>query len=79
MGEYGDFMGTFNKFLPLWWEKCGDLDSDSAIRRPCFVLFFCGGKERLIQLLDYSSVVSPQSGLFSDWSRNKGYLELSRD
>ena len=34
---------------------------------------FRGGKERLIQLLDYPSV----SGLFSDWSRNKRYLELS--
>ena len=32
------------------------------------------GKERLIQLLDYSSVASPQSGLFSDWSRNKRVL-----
>ena len=33
---------------------------------------FCpGGKVRLIQLLDYSSVASPESGLFSDWSRNK--------
>ena len=41
--------------------------------------FFRGGKERLIQLLDYSSVASPESGLFSDWSRNKGFLELSRD
>ena len=25
------------------------------------------------------SVVSPESGLFSDWSRNKRYLELSHD
>ena len=41
--------------------------------------FFRGGKERLIQLLDYSSVASPESGLFSDWSRNKSYLELSHD
>ena len=33
---------------------------------------FCrGGKVRLIQLLDYLSVASPESGLFSDWSRNK--------
>ena len=32
---------------------------------------FRGGKERLIQLLDYSSVASPESGLFSDWPRNK--------
>ena len=25
------------------------------------------------------SVASPESGLFSDWSRNKRYLELSHD
>ena len=43
------------------------------------LFFFRGGKERLIQLLDYSSVASPESGLFSDWSRNKVYLELSHD
>ena len=36
---------------------------------------FCrGGKVRLIQLLDYLSVASPESGLFSDWSRNKRVL-----
>ena len=40
-------------------------------------LYFRGGKVRLIQLLDYLSVASPESGLFSDWSRNKRYLELS--
>ena len=28
---------------------------------------------------DYSSVASPESGLFSDWSRNKRCLELSQD
>ena len=33
-----------------------------------------GGKVRLIQLLDYLSVASPESGLFSDWSRNKKVL-----
>ena len=37
-------------------------------------VFVGSGKERLIQLLDYSSVASPQSGLFSDWSRNKRVL-----
>ena len=42
-------------------------------------VFVGSGKERLIQLLDYSSVASPQSGLFSDWSRNKRVLELSHD
>ena len=38
------------------------------------LLFVGAGKERLIQLLDYSSVASPQSELFSDWSRNKRVL-----
>ena len=42
-------------------------------------LLFCGRKVRLIQLLDYLSVASPESGLFSDWSRNKRYLELSHN
>ena len=37
-------------------------------------VFVGSGKERLIQILDYSSVASPQSGLFSDWSRNKRVL-----
>ena len=33
---------------------------------------FCrGGKVRQIQLLDYLSVAGPESGLISDWSRNK--------
>ena len=36
--------------------------------------FVGAGKECLIQLLEYSSVASPQSGLFSDWSRNKRVL-----
>ena len=40
-------------------------------------LYFRGGKVRLIQLLAYLSVASPESGLFSDWSRNKRYIELS--
>ena len=40
-------------------------------------LYFRGGKVRLIQLLDYLSVASPESRHFSDWSRNKRYLELS--
>ena len=38
------------------------------------LVFVGSGKERLIQLLDNSSVASPQSGLFSDWSRNKRVL-----
>ena len=42
-------------------------------------IFFRGGKVRLIQLhvLYYLSVASPESGLFSDWSRDKRYSELS--
>ena len=43
------------------------------------LFFFSQRKVHLIQLLDYSSVASLESGLFSDWSRNKGYLELSHD
>ena len=43
------------------------------------LLFYRGGKVRLIQLLDFLSVASPESGLFSDWSRNKRYLELSHN
>ena len=35
------------------------------------IFFIRGGKVRLIQLLDYLSVASPESGLFSDRSRNK--------
>ena len=50
--------------------------SQPAIRRS---FTFRGGKVRLKQLLDYSCVASPESGLFSDWSRNKRYLELSPD
>ena len=37
-------------------------------------ILYRGGKVRLIQLLDYLSVASPESGLFSDWSRNKKLL-----
>ena len=37
-------------------------------------VFVGAEKERLIQLLDYLSVASPKSGLFSDWSRNKRVL-----
>ena len=39
--------------------------------------YFHGREVRLIQLHDYLSVASPESGLFSDWSRNKRYLDLS--
>ena len=40
-----------------------------------YLIFFCrGGKVRLIQLLDYLSVSSPESALFSDWPRNKKVL-----
>ena len=42
------------------------------------IFFIRGGKVRLIQLLDYLSVASPESGLFSDWLRNKRYLEQNK-
>ena len=57
-----------------------DLDGETAQEQlTCdqTSLYFRGGKVRLIHLLDYLSVASPESGLFSDWSRNKRYLELS--
>ena len=42
------------------------------LRSKASLIIFCrGGKVRLIQLLEYLSVASPESGLFSDWSRNK--------
>ena len=41
-------------------------------------IFFHCGKVGLTQLLDYLSVASPESGLFSDWSRDKRYSELSQ-
>ena len=47
----------------------------SNLRSGVPLVFVGSGKERLIQLLDNSSVASPQSGLFSDWSRNKRVLE----
>ena len=46
----------------------------SNLRSGVPFVFVEAGKERLIQLLDYSSIASPQSGLFSDWSRNKRLL-----
>ena len=55
--------------------QCGSTFSPN-LRSGILFFFFRGGKERLIQLLDYSSVASPESGLFSDWSRlTKGCLE----
>ena len=57
----------FGRTFPVWENLTCDQVS----------LYFCGGKVRLIQLLDYLSVASPESGLFSDWSRNIRYLELS--
>ena len=50
-------------------------DGDKYNLRSGVPYIFCrGGKVRLIQLLDYLSVASPESGLFSDWSRNKRVL-----
>ena len=51
-----------------------DIYGEHNLRSGVPLLFVGAGKERLIQLLDYSSVASPQSGLFSDWSRNKRVL-----
>ena len=39
---------------------------------------FTNRVQRLIQSLDYLSVASPESGLFSDWSRNKRYLDWTK-
>ena len=50
------------------------LEGKRNLRSGVPFVFVGSGKERLIQLLDYSSVASPQSGLFSDWSRNKRVL-----
>ena len=50
----------------------GGSESNLLSGVPC--VFVGSGKERLIQILDHSSVASPQSGLFSDWSRNKRVL-----
>ena len=41
------------------------------------IFFIRGGKVRLIHLLDYLSVASAESGLFSDWSRNKRSVSLA--
>ena len=56
-------------------EHLGSLESTLTCDQAS--LYFRGGKVRLIQLLDHLSAASPESGLFSDWSRNKRYLELS--
>ena len=38
---------------------------------------FCRSRKvPLIQLLDYLSVSSPESGLFTDWPRNKKVLRI---
>ena len=53
----------------------GQRGQDVANLRSGVPYIFCrGGKVPLIQLLDYLSVASPESGLFSDWSRNKKVL-----
>ena len=46
----------------------------SNLRSGVPYIFCRGGEVRLIQLLDNLSVASPESGLFSDWSRNKKAL-----
>ena len=59
----------------------GEWDSAETLVLTCdqASLFLFRGGTRLIQLLDFLSVASPESGLFSDWSRNKRYLELSHN
>ena len=61
---------------PCWF--CVELFS-IAVNLRSGVPFFRDEKDRLTQLLDYLSVAGPESGLFSNWSRNKRYLELSHD
>ena len=57
------------------WSDSELHDITPNLRSGVPIFFIRGGKVRLIQLLDYLSVASPESGLFSDWSRNKRYLE----
>ena len=59
--------------LVLQFLRLDDLQ-DTNLRSGVPYIFCRGGKVRLIQLLDYLSVASPESGLFSDWSRNKKVL-----
>ena len=58
--------------------ECGNKIQSSKLSVTTWIFpkNFRGGKVRLIKLLDYLSVASPESGLFSDWSRNKRYLKL---
>ena len=60
--------------LPLNWRKHENNTLDNLRSG---VPLFSRRESTLIQLLDYLSVASPESGLFSDWSRNTKYLELS--
>ena len=59
---------TLNSHILQLWIAIANLRSGVPY------IFCRGGKVRLIQLLDYLSVASPESGLFSDWSRNKRVL-----
>ncbi len=58
---------------PSWYQFHSCLNLRSGV--PIF--FIRGGKVRLIHLLDYLSVASAESGLFSDWSRNKRSVSLA--
>ena len=59
----------------MWFSVvCTLIDNDTNLRSSVPYIICRGGKVRLIQLLDYLSVASPESGLFSDWSRNKKVL-----
>ena len=63
-----------NKESSLRQDKlyCPGVNLRSGVR----YIFYHGGKVRLIQLLDCLSVACPESGLFSDWSRNKKVLRI---
>ena len=61
-------------FALLLQKLASSTSAGSDLRSGVPFVFVGAGKERLIQLLDYSSVASSQSGLFSDWSRNKRVL-----
>ena len=79
-------LATRRQTIPLWLRYVDDtftaihkdeIDAfhDHLNLRSGVPYIFCrGAKVRLIQLLEYLSVASPESGLFSDWSRNKKVL-----
>ena len=59
-------------FFYVYTQNLAPINLRSGVPFSSRSVFYPGGKECLIQLLNYLSVASPESGLFSDWSRNKG-------